>query len=145
MTITGVTPSVDAITFTLNPKNAETVAWLAVEAGTELPDGPAIIADGHEAGTSVAEYTADGLKPATEYVILAVACKGDIYSKVASAEATTLEEEAPAVPEVTVEITKATRSAVTFAYTQAGAERMAYVISDAADGLTAEQILAEGT
>lgn len=143
--ITGVTPSVDAITFTLNPKNAETVAWLAVEAGTELPDGPAIIADGHEADTSVAEYTADGLKPATEYVILAVACKGDIYSKVASAEATTLEGEVPAVPEVTVEITKATRSAVTFAYTQAGAERMAYVISDAADGLTAEQILAEGT
>lgn len=154
----------NAVTFTLTSANAESVAWLVLESGEEIPTAETILTDGTSAATGTATCTVDGLQPATAYVIVAAASNADTYSSVAGAEVTTLESENPddpdnpdnpddpddpgdvTYPTIEFKTLRATRTSVVFSCSYSDAEEMAYMLTEYGAGVPkAEQVFEQGT
>ncbi len=94
LTPLGVSPT--SVSFKIAPSDALTVAYAVAAADAEIPGAAEILASGVRADPSrEKEYSADGLSPATEYVIAAAAGSGDAVSEVRTLKMNTAAEPAP--------------------------------------------------
>ena len=86
------------IRFSITPQRAERVAYTYYKSGDAQPSAEEILSDGTPGDAAqYATYLIEGLEPATEYVIAAVAASGDELSEVATLTETTSAPTPPAM------------------------------------------------
>lgn len=90
VTLNAIEEKATTLTFEIESAHAVQCAYVCIEAGTEAPDGPAILKDGESVEVNKkTTVKAEGLKPETAYTILAAATNGEQPGKVASLPMTT--------------------------------------------------------
>lgn len=136
-----------SVSFTLVPENADQARYVVVEASQTVPSADEIIASGKEADASqAAEYTEDGLKADTEYVVAAAAKGADgTLTEVVKANVRT-DKPAAIVPTVTIESVSVELDKATISYTSDKAETCWLLVLEASQPAPdAEAVSAEGT
>ncbi len=131
------------ISFTVTPADAEKCAYKVVLATEELPTDAVVLAQGVQIEAKAeSKQTVSDLQPGTEYVVV-VAVQNGPKQKSATLEMTTVE---PQIPAATVSVTagEATENTISFTIESADATAVAYVVSESAIELSAEEVLEEG-
>lgn len=137
----------DFAEFTLESKSATEVRWLCAEPAY-IPTAPTVLVEGQvaEPGKQLA-LKAEGLKEATDYVVVAVATDGEtqVSDRISF---TTLKAEVPPVDPPTLQLTAgvATEYTLTFTVESTGADEVKWVcIEKGSRELTVDQVLKNGS
>lgn len=136
VTVTEGVASLDKLTFSVEPKNADSAAWVVFESSEAEPTADDIIKNGTPVNAKqLTEVEATNLKADTEYSIVAAAAGNGKVVKSAVVKMTTLAPDAPTPEEPT--LTLKSDATVEFGY-KGGEGDIAYELTNPVEGVELE-------
>ena len=136
VTVTEGVASLDKLTFSIEPKNADSAAWVVYESSEAEPTADDIIKNGTAVNAKeVSEVEATNLKAETEYSIVAAATGNGKVVKSAVIKMTTLTPEAPTPDEPA--LTLKSDATIEFGY-EGGEGDITYELTNPVEGVELE-------